>query len=508
MINLNKTILVLMVALSLSSCSIAEHNTTVKSGIKLDQNEAVDLRAYKSEYSNIAVSNQIYVEQISREAAVKPAWYFDNDSYHYSNVPLHSILSSIFSGENISHKYVDGTNRNKLASLDLSNGKRGDALEYLAANVGYSFQIENSTIVWSQFETASFDIAMFPGDNTFGIGKNGDSAQSLGEEDGASIISSADEFSHVGGKLTVFEDIKRSLDSLKSENGKLSYSESYSSVTVKDYPMNVRAIKTEIERINERLNRMVSIDMEVIDVVIKDEVKGSLDWSIITKQLGSKDYILGAASGMANTVSSNVAPMLISAGIGKGRASGTTAMVELLKAQGGVSRRSLPRVVTLHNRVTKLRNVNTQDIVSERTITNTVNSGSEVGIKQKTIETGFSMFALPTIVNGDVVMRLTTNMSTLLGVDKKDLGTGVNDSENESTALYIESARIADKDFDNTVIIPHGQSLIIAGLSSMRRQQQHNNAGVDALGFAIGAEEERVETIIVITPTILRGSRG
>lgn len=503
---MKKSLLTLAFALTLSGCSIYEHQEEVKSDILADRNDAIKIRNNKNEYTNITVSKELYVEQLSHNDAKKPEWHFKRDSYHYRDIPLHSILSSIFIGENVSHKFIDGTDRNKLASIDLENGYKGDALDYVAANVGYSYSIENSTILWSQFETETFDIAMFPGENQFGIGKTGESTVNLSSgEDGASIVSSADEFSHINGTLTVFKDIITSLEAMKSEDGFISFSESYSTITVKDYPSNVATMREEIERVNERLQRMVSIDMEVIDVVINDETKAGLDWTVIAEQLGSKDYIFGATSGMLDTVSSNVAPMLISAGIGKGRTSGTSAMVELLKAQGGVSRRALPRAVTLHNRVVKLRNVDTQDIVSERSITNTVNSGSEVGVKQKTVETGFSMYALPTIINGDVVMRLTTNMSTLLGIDKKSLGAGTGEDDD---ALYIESARISDKDFDNTVVIPHGSSLVIAGLSSTRMQQQHNNAGYDVLGFAGGAKKKRVETIIVITPTILRGSRG
>ncbi|WP_293129926.1 hypothetical protein, partial [Moritella sp.] len=266
-------------------------------------------------------------------------------------------------------------------------------------------------------------------------------------------------------------------------------------------------VKIYIDEQNEMLTRQVAVDLTVIDVQFDDESSLGLDWDLVIKNLGQHAVNVSMGSGFTAGTGTlgGVAPMIIDGTVGSGKFTGTQMLISALQSQGSVSKKTYPRTISLNNRVTKLRSIQRTNYIREQTTTNTINVGSESSIEQGTVSSGFSMYLLPKIFNEDVIMRLTTNISTLISIEKK--GTTGKDGESGSQ-VYIESPTVADKDFDQSIIIRSGRTLLIAGLSTVITQSSNQNAGNDALGMKKTSRKQRVETIIAITPTILRGVRG
>lgn len=501
--------LVLALPVLVSSCSLYTEPSDTLIRAESIYVEAQELRRKAPAYQNISIEESLYVEQLSLEEADKPDWYFHKpDDISFNKAPFGLVIKEVFEGESVNFKYIDNLDLEKRISVR-SGGSLGELLKAVSNSAGYSYHIDLNTITFSKFQTKTFDIAMIPGIEEFGVGKKGGEQsqnQSRNKDGTSSIITSSDEFAHTTGTLDIYADLSQTLPLLLSGEGDFRLNPATTSLIVKDYPANMSKVEAYIYKQNEMMTRQVAIDMTIIDVQFDDSTKLGLDWGVITKNLGNKSYGFGLDSTFsAGVPSSSFAPMVLEATIGEGRGAGTKMLIEALKSQGSVSTKSFPRTISLNNRVAKLRSIVRENYIAEQKITNTINVGSESAITQDKVETGFSMYALPKIFHDEVIMRLTTNLSTLLKMEKK--GTTSN-GNGEGTQVLVEAPKVADKDFDNSVIIRSGDTLLIAGLSKEAESSSDASAGVDLAGTAKTSSKVRVETIIAITPTILRGVRG
>jgi MSHA biogenesis protein MshL len=502
----HKLVVVMGFALvSMAGCSIYTEPEQIRETSEITYESARDFRSEKPKYKNISIADTLFVRQLSSDEAVKPAWYFNDSHISYKKAPFGVIINGAFSDVSVNFKYVDGVDLKKIISVK-SSSTIGGALKSISNAAGYSYSVDNNTITFSKFQTKTYDIAMIPGIEEFGVGKKGGGQQSSGSgNDKQSIITSSDEYAHTEGKIDIYTDLGKTLPLLLSTEGKFELNPATTSLIVKDYPANISKISEYIYEQNEKMTRQVAIDMTIIDVQFDDSTQFGVDWGLVSKQLGSKDYGTSLGSSFLDGVASaSFAPMILDATINKGRLSGTSMLIQALQSQGTVSTRSYPRSVSLNNRVAKLRSIVRENYISEQKITNTINVGSESSITQASVETGFSMYALPKIYKDEVIMRLTTNLSTLLEMQKK----GSTSSDGKGTQVLVEAPKVADKDFDNSIIIRSGNTLLIAGLSKEAETSSDANAGTELLGVSKTSNKIRVETIIAITPTILRGVRS
>lgn len=471
---------------------------------------AQGIRAHKASHKNVTAMKRIYVEQISETDANQPQWYFDKAEAHFDRAPFSDVLASTFYGLPVNFKYDDDLKIDKSLSVNFE-GTYGEVLNAIANAAGYSYTVDGQVVTWSKFTMKSIDISMFPGAESFGIGKTGagdDASSGSIETMKSNAISSSDEFAHNEGKLNVIDDIAKALMLMKSQEGSVHINESTMTAVVHDYPANVKKMVDYIAEKNDQLTRMCALDMEVIDVELSDDTALGLDWNAVGTQLAGRGIDIGMASGLGSGMSTDTAPSVLTLTRTSGQWTGTEALIQALKTQGAVSTKMLPRATTLNNRAVKLRNIQQTNFILERTITTTANVGTSGSIKQGTVESGFSLYALPKINKQDVIMRLTTNLSTLLGIDTKGTDSGVTDSTGSTSSTYVEAPRVDSKDFDNSVVVKSGETLILAGYSSEHAENERKEAGTWLLGFGKTSKRKRIETIITITPTILRGERG
>lgn len=504
-----KSLLVLPLAVSaslaFSGCAVYTETGKVQEAAERTYVEAQRFRNAKPEFNNVSVTDALFVRQLSSDEVVKPSWYFHKAPIDYKGAAFGVVISDVFSDLSVNLKYIDGVDMSKIVSVK-SDGTVGDAIRAISGAAGYNYSVTENTITFSKFQTKTFDIAMIPGVEEFGVGKKGgEQQQSGGGEEKESIITSTDEYAHTEGSIDIYTDLNKTLPLLLSQEGKYELNPATTSLIVKDYPANIDKVGAYISDQNEKMTRQVSIDMTIIDVQFDDTTKFGVDWSAVAQQLGSKNYSINLdtmfLNGLATT---SFAPMTLTSQIGSGKGNGTALLIQALQSQGTVSSESQPKSVTLNNRVAKLRSIVRESYIAEQKITNTINVGSESSITQANVETGFSMYALPKIYRDEVIMRLTTNLSTLLRLEKK----GSNNSGGTGTQVLVEAPKVSDKDFDNSVIIRSGDTLLIAGLSTVSESSTDANSGSEIVGVSKSSNKVRVETIIAITPTILKGVRS
>jgi MSHA biogenesis protein MshL len=497
----NKVAIAVAAALSvaLTGCSIYQHHQEVSGTVDNDNARIADLKSEDQLMRYTTFHNDIYVGQLTKQEADKPAWWFAKVDYQFRDLPFDVLLQQVFHNTPVSFKYLDGLNRNRSVTVGIK-GRLGDALNAIANSAGYSYLVQGDTVEWSKFETKVFDIATYPGEESFGIGKTGES-QTAGNSNSsadtattASVVSSPDEFSHAMGNLDPFGELEKSVALMLSPEGKVSINQSSTSIVVRDYPSNISKVGEYIDNINEISNRQVSLKMEIIDVQYSDDSQFALDWNAVNKDIGKfgASIVSDTATGLAGTTFN---PGIITISATDGKWSGSEALIQALSHQGKVTNKSVPQIIARNNRAAKLRNLNQKFYISERTATTSINVGTEAGIKQGLVETGLSLYAVPKIMNNEVILRLTTNLSQLLSLDRKSQKVQGTDGTQET---YVESPNIANKDFDNSVTIQNGRTLILAGLS----RENGNTDEAYGLGVATGATSARGETLIAITPII------
>lgn len=499
----NKLAIAIAIAIStmVSGCGIVTHSIEVSKGIDNDNGRIRDLKKDNLELKYTTFNNDIYVGQLTKQDADKPSWWFQKINYNFRELPFDVLLQQAFYNTHVSFKYLDNLSRDRAVTVSV-DGTLGNALDAISNSSGYSYQVQGNTIVWSKYETRIFDIATYPGLESFGIGKTGQNQSSSNSSSNttetqttASVVSSSDEYSHTEGSLDSFKELKEAIQMMLTSDGKLSINPSSTSIVVKDLPTNVAKVSDYLDKLNEMTNRQVALVMEVIDVQYNDDSQFGIDWGLVSKDLGqygadiSSDLLSGNATSTYN-------PTLITVTANDGKWSGSQALVQALKHQGAVSTKAYPKTVARNNRPAKLRDIKRRYYIAERTSTTSINVGTESGIKQGIVETGFSLYVVPKIMNDEVILRLTTNLSALLSLDRKNQTVETADGKQET---YVESPNIADKDFDNSITIPNGKTLILAGLTS----EVGNADSAYGVGAAMAANRSKGETIIAITPMII-----
>lgn len=474
-------------------------------------------------YLHIRHNRTIFVPPVINEDLAKPNWWFDSlEMGKGRHIPLVSAIGMVMGDRPVNIKYEDGIDKNILISFHGSTV--GNALESISHASGYSFNIQSDNVLtWSKFQTKSFKIAAIPSTFKFALGKENGGSGSNNEN-----VSSTDEYAAASAELDPLNELVAELktyssfqntvsqmntgeDSVaKSENEiPIFLNRSASTITVRDVPHVVEQMAQLVKERNQLFRTQVKLDIEIIQVKLDNLATDSWDIKLAISELTSKGLKLAAGavgdagSPFTGRFSGTKATYGIGGKITEGKMSGTGALVELLNEKGSVTTRTMPSVIAHHNSIAKLRDLDKIEYIKERSTTSTSNVGVEQSITQAELNVGFSMYVIPTVYKTDVSIAMATNLSNLIELQRN--GDSGIPTEN-GTATYVESPYTTDKDFFNRFTVRSGETVFFAGLSRSNKQIRNANAGSDLLGFNDYADNERVETIIAVTPRIIRPS--
>lgn len=283
-------------------------------------------------------------------------------------------------------------------------------------------------------------------------------------------------------------------------------SRSASTITVKDKPSVLDEMEALIKNKNRLLRTQVLLEIDIIELKLSNEAAKAWDLSIALADLGkygaefaTSTAVRGGAS-LVGRHSTAMPTNIISAELTKGRGTGTQLLMEVLRNVGAVSSRTLPRQTMTHNSIAKLRDVENLMFVKERTATNTANVGTEISFSQDEIEYGFSLYVLPTIFEEDVLIRMATNISSLIDIIKS--GESEIGGDEEGSTLYVQSPWTQHKDFLSKYNVADGDTLVISGLSREKKTTKNAKGVHDAVAKADFSKTERTETIIPLLPEL------
>lgn len=471
----------------------------------------------------LLVKKGMYVDTSPVSLSTDPAWMQNHIVINGDQLPF-SFFSRVIAngtGNNTLTKYQVGLDPATKVSLTYSGSIKG-ALDLLASKSGYVYSIRGKQIYWQAFVSRTFDIAFMPGATDYMMGKTGGggaagggggNAGGGGGGGGGTVSNytagdaSSSQYSNLGAKLSVWDDVAVTVKQLLSPEGTVVVSQSTTSVTVKDRPTNVELVGQYIGNLNKNLSKQVLVKVQVLEVNLENDFTFGINWDLIAKAFTNSPFSINANYGTPVSITAFTPQSAVGAipqfgTIGEpGAVPSYTVLFNALNQQGHTSIVTEPRVVCLNNQVSVIQIIKTNGYVASIQNTTVAAGGTAPTstvtsqVTPGTLTTGLTLYILPKIMNNKVFLQVNA-----------DLSTNDNFQTFGPTDSQIQLPNVTQKQFNQRSVIKSGDTLILSGF-----RQLNNNAAANqfitsqALGGKAAQQLSR-ETIVLITPIILNGT--
>lgn len=482
----------------------------------------------------LIVNQGLYVDKTPVDIARRPGWLQNRIVLRGEQLPFSYYNRMILEGgnRNILTHYQMGLNDKVLVSINYSGPIKG-ALDLLAAKTGYVYNVYGNDVAWQAYITKTFDIAFMPGSSDYMMGKASGAAAgggAGGAAAGGAVVSgsiddtAASQYSNLKATLSVWKDLETSIKQLLSPDGKVMVSEATTSVTVRDRPTNVNLISRFVNNVNNALSKQVLVKVEILSVTLENDFNFGINWDVVQHAIGNGNYQLVSANGtpIAIATATQLNTVTTAAGLVKNGltnsnglpSTGIGALVNALQQQGKISLVTQPQLLCQNNQVSQLRIVDQEGYLQSIQSTSLAGGAGTTGsaaitsqITPGSVVTGLTLYILPKILGNKVFLQVNADLSNNLGFQTissngQAITAGVTPAAN-TTAIQVP--RVQQKQFNQRGVIASGDTLILAGF-----RQTNNKVGAQqlfssqALGGK-GAQEVSTETLVLITPLILRG---
>lgn len=391
------------------------------------------------------------------------------------------------------------------------DGPLAGFLDIVAARFGISWEWSGTNVNFFKKMTRTFPIVGIPGDTTLnntissstGTTSSSGGASSSGSGGATGSNSSGGSNSTAGmsvSGMSVWNDIRDTLEKMKSPEGSVSVTPATGSATVTDTPEMLTRMEAFITAQNALLSKQVTVNVRVLSVDLNDGGEYGINWNLMHKTL-SNNFNWGIANNFAASASSSsLALRVLSAAAGGGNANlaswqGSEAIISALKTQGHVSQITSASLPTSNMQPAPLRVGTQQSYLQSSATTQTANVGSTSTLTPGLITTGFSMSVIPNIgEKGKLMLQYAINISSLLDINKITSG-----------GSTIETPLIDTRDFLQRVILSSGDTIVVAGFEQSALNSKSQGVGSASnimLGGGANASKKRSVLVILIQPII------
>jgi type II secretory pathway component GspD/PulD (secretin) len=301
------------------------------------------------------------------------------------------------------------------------------------------------------------------------------------------------------GEVDPWQEITATMETLVGEGANISIGSGTGVISVTARIPDHERLRDYVARMNAIMGQQVSFDVNVITVTLSNNDAVGIDIAAVLSGTGIADDVAsgtfgevmaeggGAVQGAVGVV--NVAILNPDFEI--------SALVSALSRQGRVAIETRTGATTTNNRMVPIRVTDTQGYVrSTTTQTNTDGAVTGVTYNTDTIETGFSMFLLPRVLNSREVM-------VEYAIELSDLNALENFGEGEAIVQLPEISRTS---LSQQAILENGQTLVLAGFERQRVTSNTVQTGIIQNVFGGGGDQaslDRVAQVIMITPRIV-----
>lgn len=304
-------------------------------------------------------------------------------------------------------------------------------------------------------------------------------------------------------------------------------------VTVTGTPQQIERVSQYIEKLHERLQSQVMIDVSILTVRHSNGQTTGIDWNqlynlqnISLQPRSSSSGGGGGESSGSTSIKREDGGLVVEHGdasalsiLGLGRSAdigyavnvfsqgvSLTRVIEFLQTYGGVTSVSNPKVLTLNNQPAM---ISVGNIIRYRKNTVFQTSGNSTGTNTNTDTEYPSVFAgvlldiTPSVFNDEIMLKINPSITQTKSMD----------IENASTALDVPP-NLSTNQLSSLVRVKDGQKIVLGGLISKGQHKKENKlpilGDIPLLGYFFSHKsdiETTDEMVIVITPHIVKQSQ-
>lgn len=482
--------------------------------------------AYQEKTPNVYNFKTYYVPKLEADDLRMPDWVdLDVGRKLGDKVELGLLLDLVLGTKRLNVEYREGVDKKVLVNVNSYTSTLGDLIQAVQASTGYKLDIRESGLVIHKYMTKIFPVRTPVGLYEFALGK-----RKAGKEQGDSddfaqaeaLTQTGDEFAILSGEFDPLNDYLKGVESILScksneELNRIKSSQSASTITsvgespdasklllnnvnqceagasakviksdssifVKALPSQMIEVDKFIAEKTERELRQVRINLTLVAVEKNQDTALNFDADIIDKTLA------GMSKLSLETISKSSTAII--GGLGErgsvdlNHISGTSLVLQNLAKQGSILDKTFMTAVTSNNRIGKFTDANKVSLITDRPINQTTNVGSQSGVIQKVVSSGRVFYMLPNIGESDVVLSVSTSLSSLKDiVQKGDAGSEV------------ESPEISDREINTTIRLEPNKPKIIGGFSIDESQSLFSHTGFTGIGRSSRDREVHVVMI-------------
>lgn len=354
-------------------------------------------------------------------------------------------------------------------------GRLSEVLNEISRRFNVEWTYEDEQVVFRDYVTRQYQVSSIP------------SATSGGSSFGGSSSSYSTDF---------WSEIEASLDSITGDDVVISVGRSTGLITVTAPLSNQTEIKNYIEEVNGNLSQQIAFDVNVLTVSLDRSQGFGLDLETAFSDDGNAfiNNFSATGNGSLSETTGTVNIGIIDGGVS------VQAAIQALRRQGSVTVDTRTGVTTTNNRPVPVEVIDSIAFISGSTIETQDNGNSIVVPQPETQETGFELQIYPRIMNSsEIMVEYSVVLSELQNI--QTFGSG---------AQIVQLPEVSSTSFNQQAILQNGQTLVMAGFERTRTRMGESEGltGFFAGGGTRDANREKVATVIMISPRLLRGRRA
>jgi hypothetical protein len=353
-------------------------------------------------------------------------------------------------------------------------------LDYIAVRAGVQWQYQQGRITFSRVVTRAMSVKALAG----GLKTSG--AVSMGGGMTANATAESD----------VWPMLEATLKNLISARGRIQVDPKNGTVTVTDALQNVNAVAKFIDRQNDTILRQIVLDVEVLQVDLKQEHASGIDWSVVSRGLGGALSL--NAPGSVGVFSGSTGGS-VGAAISRNDGGSVKALVNALEQYGRVTSTYSTVVATTNRQPVPLGVQSSESYLAQVTAgANNAVTGIATGatLTPGTVSTGFSMVLMPVIMDSNrVLIESTLQVSALR--ELKDFSSGSGATLNRIQLPSVDSYSTMQR-----INVASGDTMVMSGFEREINLRDENDIVRGVVPGSRRGKTSKQSTVILITPRL------
>lgn len=300
----------------------------------------------------------------------------------------------------------------------------------------------------------------------------------------------------VRDEMSVWEEVGQNIARIVTQNSSsedrstVNINRAAGTVTVISTPTVLSQVRQYVDSINAKLSRQVAIEVQIFNLETSkaSDVGFSLDAVFTEMNNGFAASLLGAVPGTVPAGAGSVSAMILESTRDRSLAqwSGTNVLLQALRTYGDVSLVTTGSGITSNGQPLPIQNVNRRVYLERVSKTVTSDVGTSTELQAGTVTTGFSMMAIPQILDqGRVALQYSITLSSLDELREISSGTEA-----------IQAPEVSTRSFMQRVQMKVGSTLVLAGFEQNRAQV---GGGRGLTGAGRKGEEKHNMIIVAIS---------